>query len=412
MNLKKIGLAAVAAVSLTTMSAGVASAVPPATSTNTQETFNGRGSDTTFGAMQKVRNIFNGAEGCRPQASPPNALRTLWADCLASAGLDTENYDHDTGVDHDPFGWGSSRGVTSLCAQATLEGGVLVADKVPTELARSSRKPVSADCTGLTFNGFARDAIIPINWRSLAGSPASADATLVPPRVAVSNLTQTQLKDIFGNCTITTWGQLNGRGAADTTPIDVWGIQSGSGTYQAWNEFLGTNVPAYPLGANQCVTPGDPDGIGPLTNRTIQENDAQPILNLGPAVAGRSIWAMSFGPWQSSVNLKASSSLVRIDGLTAGSTNILNGSFPSGRYLYEVSVTTGDPQSRIPAGRVNNHKAAAGFIEWLCRDSTGHSSLTGKNYAGQIQNAINSEGFYPNVDTAVAGPTRCVNLNT
>ncbi|MFN0025683.1 MAG: PstS family phosphate ABC transporter substrate-binding protein [Acidimicrobiales bacterium] len=404
MNFKKCALVAIAALSLSGLTSSMVGAAPPASSTNKQETFNGRGSDTTFGAMQKVGAVYNGAEGCRPDTA--NVLRSLWINCLASGGIDTENYDHDSSVEHDPFLWGSSNGIRHLCAQNTLESGIPVGNTVPTELARSSRKPGSGDCTGLTFYGFARDALIPINWRSLAGSPAAS-----PSPSGVNNLTQAQLKAIFGDCSITTWGQLNGN-AADTTLIDVWGVQPGSGTFQTWNEFLGTNNSAYPAGANQCVTPGDPDGVGPLTTRIIQENDAQPILNQGATVAGRSLWYMSYGPWQSNLNVRASSSIVRVNGLSPSGANIQNGSFPTGRYLYEVAVTPGDPQARIPATRVDNHKAAAGFVEWLCRDSTGHSSATGKNYASQIQNAVNSEGFYPNLDTADPGPGRCVNLTT
>ncbi len=406
MNLKKCALVTVAALSLCGLASSVVGAAPPASSTNKQETFNGRGSDTTFGAMQKVGAVYNGSEGCRPDTA--NALRTLWINCLASGGIDTENYDHDTLAEHDPFLWGSSNGVRHLCAQNTTEAGQLVGNVVPTELARSSRKPGSSDCTGLTFYGFARDAVIPINWRTLAGSPAAGPT-------AVNALTQPQLKAIFGDCTTTTWGQLNGN-AADTTPIEVWGIQTGSGTYQTWNEFLGTNTAAYPNGANQCVTPGDPDGAGPLTNRIIQENDAQPILNQGVVRAGASMWAMSFGPFQTSANLRASSSQIAVrvgtTNIAANGTSILNGTHPGGRYLYEVAVTPGDPQARIPASRLDNHKAAAGFVEWLCRDSTGHTSATGKNYAAQIQVGINSEGFFPNADGADAGPLRCVNLTT
>lgn len=424
MNISKLATAAATAV-LTLAFAGshVAGAAAPSTSNGKQDVFNSRGSDTTFGALQRLGAIYNGSEGCT--ADTGNALKSNWINCLSSGGIDTENYDHDSLVDHDPFKWGSSKGVSILCAQNTTENGQSVSAIVPTESARSSRKPVSSDCTGLKFYGYARDGIIPINWRTLTGSHAADQDGSGSTSTAVNKLTKAQLLGIFGDCTITTWGQLNGMGSADTTPIEVWGVSSSSGTYQTFNEYIGTNTSSYPNGANSCVTAGDPDGAGALTSRIIQENDAAQILdsNGGTNNAANSIWYMSYGPWQSNVNVKGGSSQLAVANTTsyvsAGGTSIINGTYPISRYLYQVLISD---SSKIPTARADAHAAAKGFVDWLCRNldlvndagGTGaHRSATKKAYGTQIQTALNTEGFYANSDNSgTSGTDRCTNLTT
>jgi ABC-type phosphate transport system substrate-binding protein len=391
MRIRKLALAATAACTLVGLSTGVAAAAPPSTSDGRQQLINSRGSDTTFGIHQRLANIYNGSEGCNPDTG--NANQALRINCLASQPtgiIETENYDHDTLAEHDPYLWGSSRGVTALCNQESVFGGQPLYTATPTELARSSRAPGSSDCAGLIFHGFARDGLIPVNWRNQAGSPAAG----------VTNLTQAQLQGIFRDCTITNWSQLGGANA----PIEVWGVQTGSGTYQSFNIYVGGNTPAFPNGANSCVTPGDPDGAGPLTSRVIQENDAAPIFQSD--TDRNAVWWMSFGPWNTNLNLRGSSSRMNVNGITASGTTIVNGTFPISRFLYMVTDTT------PPAARAAEHQAALGFANWVCKNDSLHTTATGKQYATLITQAYAAEGFYRNAANAGGAGTTCVNLTT
>ena len=398
MKLRKIALAATAAATLVGLSAQTAAAAPPSTSDGRQQQMNSRGSDTTFGLMQRLGNIYNGSEGCNPFTTSAN--RGLWITCAAAqvGVIETENYDHDTLADHDPFLWGSSNGVRALCTQDTTydldNNGSVAVDEflykaAPTELARSSRKPVAADCAGLTFHGFARDGLIPVNWRSQAGSPAAG----------VTNFTQAQLQGIFRDCTITNWNQVGGANA----PMEVWGVQNGSGTYQSFNEYVGV-IPTAPNGTNSCVTPGDPDGAGPLTSRIIQENDAAPIFQVDSD--RNSVWWMSYGPWSTNLNLRGGSSRVRVNSIDASATTIVSQTYPIGRYLYMVTDNT------PPAARLAEHNAALGLVNWVCKNSTLHSTATGKQYATLIGQTYTAEGFFRNADGAGGAGTTCVNLTT
>jgi hypothetical protein len=395
MKTKKLSLMVLAATALIFSGSGAASAAPP-NSNGAIDQVNSRGSDTTFGMDQKLSDIFAGAEGCVPNTAA--AISAAWVTCAPtqpSGTIQTENYDHDVVTQYDPQGWGSSRGLSALCNQNLASGAGIIANVIPTEIARSSRTVSASDCTGLTARGYAKDGIVPINWRNQAGSPA----------VGVSNLTIAQLQGIFGSCTITQWGQLNGN-AADTTPIIVWGVQASSGTYRSFQGPTGINV----ANANACVTPGDPDGAGPLTSRVVQENDAQQVLAANavtPGESSRSIWFMSFGPWQSSSNLRGQSSFTRVNSVTPSGTTIVNGTFPINRFLYMVTRSTAVP------GRDAARAAATDFVNWVCLNSSAHTTALNKQYATAISAATTGEGFYRNPDNSGTGSTdTCQTLTT
>jgi PBP superfamily domain len=388
MKTKKLSLMVLAATALIFSGSGAATAAPP-NSNGAIDQMNSRGSDTTFGMDQKLSDIFAGSEGCVPNTAA--AISVAWVTCSPtqpSGVIQTENYDHDVVAQYDPQGWGSSRGISALCNQ----NGAGIAAAIPTEIARSSRTVSASDCTGLTARGYAKDGIVPINWRSQAGSPA----------VGVSNLTVAQLQGIFGTCTITNWSQLGGASA----PIVVWGVQTGSGTYRAFQGPTGINVP----NANACVTPGDPDGAGPLTSRIVQENDAQQVLSANattPGESGNSIWFMSFGPWQANSNLRGGSSFTRVNSVTPSGTTIVNGTFPINRFLYMVTRNVPVP------GRDAARAAATDFVNWVCLNSSAHSTALNKAYSALIAGATTSEGFYRNPDNSGTGGTdTCSTITT
>jgi ABC-type phosphate transport system substrate-binding protein len=390
MKTKKLSLMVLAATALIFSGSVAASAAPP-NSNGAIDQMNSRGSDTTFGMDQKLSDIYAGSEGCLPNTAGSAAVAS-WVTCLPSASsIQTENFDHDVVAQYDPQGWGSSKGISALCRQNDVSGTGILANVVPTEIARSSRTVSLSDCAGLTARGYAKDGIVPINFRNQAGSPA----------VGVSNLTVAQLQGIFSTCTITNWNQI---GSAVSAPIVVWGVQTGSGTYRAFSSGIGVT------NANACVTPGDPDGAGPLTTRVVQENDAQQILSANATTAGESgnsIWFMSFGPWQSNSNLRGGSSFTRVNSITPSGTTIVNGTFPINRFLYMVTAS-----SPVP-GRDAARAAASDFVRWACLNSTAHTTALNKPYAALIAGATTSEGFYRNPDNSGTGGTdTCSTITT
>lgn len=394
--MKKLSLMALASTALIFGVAGSASALPVNSDAKIQ-TINGRGSDTTFMMDQKLSDIYVQSEGC--VADTGNANKALWITCAATqpAGtIGTENYDHDVPVQYDAQTWGSGKGLSALCNQNSVSGSGILADVVPTEIARSSRPPTTSDCTGLLARGYAKDAIAPINWRVQPGSPA----------VGVSNLTLAQLQGIFRDCTITDWGQIGGTAG---TPIIVWGIQTGSGTYKAFANAIGATTGA---GANACVTPGDPDGpSSPLTSRIVQENDAQQVLSanaFNATESANSMWFMSFGPWQSNPNLRGSSSFTKINSVTPSGTTITNGTYLTDRYLFMVTR----PGTAV-AGHDANRSAATDFVTWICSNSGAHTTALNKSYSTLIAAATTSEGFYRNNDNSgTSGSDTCTNVTT
>lgn len=383
MKTKKLSLMALAATAFVFSASGTAVAAPP-NSNGAIDTVNSRGSDTTFQMDQKLSDIYAGSEGCVPNTAGSVAT-AAWVTCLAaqpSGVIQTENYDHDIVAQYDPLAWGSSKGINALCAQNNASGTGILANVVPTELARSSRQISSSDCSGLTARGYAKDGLVPVNWRNQAGSPA----------VGVSNLTIAQLQGIFSTCTITNWNQIGGSNA----PIVVWGVQTGSGTYRAFTSGIGVT------NANACVTPGDPDGPGPLTSRIVQENDAQQVLAANavtPGESANSMWWMSFGPWQSSANFRGGSSFTRVNSVTPSGTSIVNGTFPLSRFLYMVTRSVSVP------GRDAARAAATDFVNWVCLNAGAHTTALAKNYAAAIGAATTGEGFYRNPDNSGTGGT-------
>jgi PBP superfamily domain len=385
MKTKKLSLFAIAATAMIFSGSGAATAAP-ANSNGTIDQINSRGSDTTFGMDQKLSDIYAGSEGCVPDTGA--AISPAWVNCAASPNsIQTENFDHDVLAQYDPQGWGSGKGISALCNQTTAT----IATAIPTEIARSSRTVSASDCSGLTARGYAKDGIVPINWRNQVGSPAAG----------VSNLTVAQLQGIFGSCTITNWSQLGGASA----PIVVWGVSASSGTYRTFAGSSGINV----ANANACVTPGDPDGAGPLTSRIVQENDAQQVLSANavtPGESGNSIWFMSFGPWQSNTNLRGQSSFTRVNSVTPSGTTITGGTFPINRFLYMVTRNVPVP------GRDGARAAALDFVNWVCLNSGAHTTALNKPYATQIAAATTSEGFYRNADNSGTGGTDTCNTIT
>ncbi|MDP9242105.1 MAG: substrate-binding domain-containing protein [Actinomycetota bacterium] len=332
----------------------------------------GVGSDTTYGMMQKLDDLYNGSPGCNVLGTPQVFNGRCYADLPTTTHK--ENYFHDVASEAYPLG--SSNGVTQLCSQG--QSGVL-----PADYARSSRGPRDTDCAGLRFVGYSRDGIS--WWTSASNTDAPA------------NLTQAQLKLIFtgngntSNCA-TNWSDVGGTSG----PITVYTPQLGSGTRSTFDGFVGGDSSA-------CIPAAFKDGGG--DDHVIFENNAGPIIANGDASSA--IFPYSFGRFVQSGG--EGGTLGKVDGVAVNNTTIANGSFPYGRFLYNVYRAT---TSTLKASAAT--KSYLGEVNgWLCKPKGSHSinPVTGHNYRIDIENTIKAEGFVPlpvgAIGGGVAGTSHC-----
>ncbi|MFB6890256.1 substrate-binding domain-containing protein [Kitasatospora sp. NPDC056327] len=120
----------------------------------------------------------------------------------------------------------------------TRPGAVALAATTTASLdySRASRGPEAGDPPGLSFVGFAKDAV---TWAARSGGNAPAD------------LTATQLRNIY-ECTSTTWSQINP--AWPNTTIRPYLPPPASDTRAAFLKALGGGVT--PVAPGGCVTSG------------------------------------------------------------------------------------------------------------------------------------------------------------
>jgi len=356
----------------------VASIGTPATAAGTRRAtlIRGGGSDTTYAMMQKLDNLYNGSPGCVVLDTNP-ATQDLNGKCYPNvAGTDQkENYFHDVATENYPLG--SSNGVLQLCNQGHAGVG-------PLNYARSSRGPRDTDCAGVRFVGYARDGI---SWWT---SDTNTDAP--------ANLTQNQLKLIFtgngntSNCA-TNWNQVGG----SSGPIVVYTAQPGSGTRSTFDGFLGTSSDA-------CIPAQFKDGNAGNGEHVIFENNADGIANTDLSSA---IFPYSFGRFVQ--NGGQGGSLGKIDGIAASNSTIGNGTFPYGRFLYNVYRAT---TATLPAGPATKSYVSE-LNGWLCKGKGAHSidPITNKNFRLDIEDVIKGEGFVPiplgAIGGGVAGQSYC-----
>ena len=344
------------------------------------------GSDTTYYVMQRIADLYNGSPGC--SLDPASSFQTC-ASTQPTGVVTSEDYDHDEVQNAYPTG--SGNGIKAVCG--TLGG----TGTLPVDFARSSKDAVTGDCAGLTNQAYARDAIDPIVFPNVAssatqGSPAAgckpgeaagscsgANVTGIGTGALPQGLTKQNLTDIFVNCTVTDWGQLTNGGTPGATPptygtatgqkIVVWGIQTNSGTYGVFKNFVGGDP-------NSCVTSSG--------GQIIFENDAQPIASAGADVQSRSIYWMSNGRFNVAPFTRANGSNTKVNGVRAVSSTITSTppTYPITRNLNNVYKTSGASQ------------ATAAFMNWICQPSHTIDPETNRNYASEIGSAVGQSGFF------------------
>lgn len=346
-------------------------------------------------------------------------------------GIRRANADHDYIVNLYPVG--SSSGVTALSgSNVDLPlGNSFLNTPDPTDnpnravdFARSSRRPTASDVNGLLFHAFAKDAVAPVTWGS---GPLNGDGTgtygATDPAKDITNLSRTTLQNIYVTCSVTTWGQAESPvDPANTAPIIVWAAQSGSGTQATYRSLLLNN------GNDQnCIGSDQKNSAIADGERVIFENDATPILNstnndcevrdpitgngidnsnpagLGNSCEDWSIFIFSLGRLQQvgfQETIRGTAGAVgglNVDGVAPSETNIVNGSFPGSRDVFNViRHNTGQRDAR---SYIRDFVGIRGF---LCKPASQHDLLPDPDNPGTFTNGrtiveriIRDNGFIP-----------------
>jgi ABC-type phosphate transport system substrate-binding protein len=376
----------------------------------------GSGSDTIYNLMTKLDTLYNGSLGCNGIA-PSGTTQLLKFHCYADTTgvVHSEDYYHDRFVEAFPLG--SSVGINQLCNQG--QSGVSAI-----QYARSSRAKGATDCTNLVFTGIAADGIsfwtagtdskfnggpsqanthidfLP--WVHLNGNACAAETVGCAP-----SLTGTQVQAIWSNCGgkapgAQTWGDITGH-AADTTPIDVYAAQSGSGTRSAF-ESLALSA----ANSTNCIPAAQKDGSLGNGERVGVENSAQLMLSQNEGHDGTVYY--SYGRFQQNQPVDGGR-LGAVNGIIPTTDSILGQDsggnpvpqFPYARQLYDV-YTKAKTSYSVGGNTFTRPKANAATIDymnpttgWLCKAAASHAvnPLTGDNYRNDIESAISSEGFIP-----------------
>jgi ABC-type phosphate transport system substrate-binding protein len=367
----------VAMVAMVGLAGPATATLPPFTDGKVSPFIRSAGSDTTYDAMQRMDALYNAAPGCTLAVPPVTPQMQCSPLDQPAPVVRTENYDHEVAVSMYPQGSGA--GLRMLC-QKNDSG---VSGVFDINFARSSSGPgsVPAECQNagdpLRYVAWAKDAIAIPKW--LGGASAG-----------VTSLTHDQLREIFldvsGNGCTEDWGNYGGTAGQK---IIVNGIQTSSGTYAAFQAFLGGDP-------NTCVP-----GSG---GKVLFENDCTPINNLPAADKGRSIWWLSFGKYSTGdASCGATDTgLISVNGVAPSKTTIQDGTYQYNRSLYNVY------RRNLPAAT----PWALGYMGengWICKPNGLHSKPVGDTGPG-VENAGVDRNWGQAIDSVIA-KSGFVNVN-
>jgi ABC-type phosphate transport system substrate-binding protein len=374
------------------------------------------GSETTYYLMSKISSLFNQSNifGCTLSSSTLTTCNTSGD----TADTDTlDNYDRNEVTQG--LGFGSGNGIGQLCG--TKPNGP---PTLPVDLARSSRALTASEvtaCPDAVQTPIAKDGLVGIDFQNEAANLTGAafgpvakgwrtGNPIAGPYTgnAVTNIDNTspapdgQSESIAYRiwCApnsdpqkINDWGQLTdpahpiGGGTPIGVPIIVWGVQTGSGTYGVWNNFVG----CADSNANSTAAHVIQENNVPQIRRVALSDQGNNQLLANQEVA-QSIYMSSYGVYASTPYARGGANITQIDGLDAGLDTIADGCSPclaSVRTLYNI-YRTGTLRASV-----------AGFLNWVnSADTTQHGldAVTGKNYVTEITNAITTQfGFFRKV---------------
>lgn len=410
-------LAVVSAVGIVggVLGGGVASAEPAFVPNHSTDWIRIGGSDTTYGVLTDLSNLYNGAIGCIQTGNPQPVDGTCFDTNPGLPGIqpqfqadgngvptDSANTDRDVAFNYYPIGSGG--GLRQLGERGLA--GVQVID-----IARSSRAPRAQDADGIRYFAFAKDAV---PWVRFPGATAANVDALTPQQLLLvfsgcaANATNPQIDlpaNGGNNNGVADWGDIGGVAGQ---PLIVWSVQEASGTRGTFDGFLGSGA-----NSTNCIPNTLKDNILANGERKIFENDASPIRDaslaapgrnnldcpeLAPGVncAERSIWFYSYGPWN-----KTGGQTSILGGINFGAggkvfptpESILDDSFPYSRFVYNAIRSDGAYFNQgLASNAVRNFVAATGF---LCKPNSAHAvnPLTGVNYGEEVDALIADHGF-------------------
>jgi ABC-type phosphate transport system substrate-binding protein len=401
-SMVKICGAGVALAALTIPFAGAdAASGVPFTNSNVDRVY-GSGSDTTFTLMNDLAVAYGESDGCLLNAAtfPLTGASPQQNACQSGAGAAIagdnvfENYDHDMIINFFPQGSNVGRG--QLCNQkSSSDGGPDKDSRVPyVDFARSSSAPASGfQCTvanggetpsTLRFIAFARDAISWTHWNTGTGGGG-----------AVTDLTTAQLRDIWINCAIIDWGQVAGGVAGK--PVVPYTALPGSGTRSTFEGFIGGGD------SSTCIPAQFKDGSVANGERVIREHEMEPVeqaLN-DPAAAdeGNSIYYMSVGLHNSNPGKAGSSLIGNVNGIVPNEANIVSGTFPFSRNMYNVIRNSGVAPTASGAvrrflGMLTSTATNGQSIGWICKAEANHSEQIGNPSPVGIEDATATADWY------------------
>jgi ABC-type phosphate transport system substrate-binding protein len=394
----------------------------------------GVGSNTTYFMMTQLSDLFNESPGCdlvvasgtqdnnyscpSPQNSTGVGENGLgdgggYTNTGTEAQGDPENPYNDVAVEYPPLG--SSVGIKELDQRGT--------DNAPANFARSSRGPnnglpavtgdavptTASDPEGLNFVAYAADAVPWLHWTKVNN--------IATPSAEISTLSLPQLAAVY-NGTITEWSQLcptapkktakkcvADAGSGTAGKIVVYTAQSGSGTESTW----ATELQLTASGTNLFA------GVPNDGKHVIFENEISAILANGDEA--NAIFFFSYGKFQvdcttgatkgttascggpsstspanSEMALGSESDTTGGTSVTASKSTILDGSFPTDRYLYNVYSNGTNSTIPVATQATLNFVSEYGFI---CKQDAAIDSNSGNSYASEIQGIITNNGFFP-----------------
>jgi ABC-type phosphate transport system substrate-binding protein len=402
----------------------------------------GVGSNTTYFMMTQLSDLFNESPGCdlvvasgtqndnyscpTPQNSTGVGENGLgdgggYTNTGSEAQGDPENPYNDVAVEYPPLG--SSVGIKELDQRGT--------NNAPANFARSSRGPnnglpavtgdtvptAASDPSGLNFVAYAADAVPWLHWTKVSG--------IATPSSQITTLSLPQLAAVY-NGTITTWSQLCPKTpkktakkcatAAGSKPIVVYTAQSGSGTESTWATEL------------QLTANGNANLFNGVPNdgkHVIFENEISAILANGDEA--NAIFFFSYGKFQvdcvaataaaktascggaaetspanSTMALGQESDITGGTAVAASKATILNGSFPTDRYLYNVYSNGTNNTIPVATQATLNFVSEYGFI---CKQDSAIDSNSGNSYGSEIQSIITANGFFPLPSATMDAPS-------
>ena len=378
--------------------------------------FRAAGSETTFYVMNAINNLYSQSSifGC-------TLLTSDFQTCNTSAdGPDTDTLDN---YDRDEFdngeGIGSSNGLSILCG--------VPAGAIKEDFARSSRPSNGSSCeNSLTFLPYAKDGLVGVDFNKEVAVTSGSSTTPIGPVAAgwrgdgdalncnflpapgphfnngvngCDGVPFTNIDNTGGTSSIaykiwcdtstsgiSDWGQLTdpsqpvGQGAAIGVPIDIWGVNTGSGTYSVWKSYLGCDPNTKMADANHLLEENNAPQIRSVENRLFPSDPIQVENDVE-----RSLYWGSFGVMNSNSYTKGGGSFTKINGVTV-SPATETASLATFRNIFNVY----NPASL--------RASVSGFLNWI--DSTnngdhGTDLTTGQNYNTELSNVISTKFGFP-----------------